>query len=335
MSISLADTGRVVLEPIYDEWEGLPLVEKLLDDGLLEFAFEILKTQKESSKKYKLWARYLNESGQPQKVSQLIDEGFELARSFYLMKNWEKCSQARVNTDDLLPAFAMKILIECHLKSSKLETAWKLMNSTQDSQILDLKFKMLVQNQLFGEALKFLTELPQDSVNLETQMEWVQQLPDFEKAQAVDFLIIKFPSHIKPWLAWSEYQLKSGNLQSALRGFRQLAGLSSDFYSLAGEALRSEGFLEEAYYYSLLIPKAPEGLKLKMNLALDRADWLQLVGLTGAFERSKISNEDNLIYALAYSHLNLGDQPTAIRLSNKLKDTHLRLKFEQLVKIAR
>jgi hypothetical protein len=128
VNVSFAQVGRVVLEPIYDELEGLPLAEKLLDDGQLDLAIQVIKSQKNSSKKTNLWARYLNDNGQPQKVSELISEGFELARSYYLMNDWENCAFVKIENSQSLSPSNLRILIDCHLKSLKFETAWNLIN---------------------------------------------------------------------------------------------------------------------------------------------------------------------------------------------------------------
>jgi hypothetical protein len=330
LSFGQAQKGAVFLEPVYDELEGPQLVEKLLDDGRLEQAQNVLYQLKQNSLKTTLLARLLNESGQPHKVSQILDRGFELARSYYLTQDWEKCSQTRIENLPELSHFKKRIIVECFLKSRQWGKAWSLMETSQEPSILELKFNFLIEHQLYGQALKLIETAADLLLPIETVINWSQKLPEWEKTQAYDLLIVKYPENEKSWLNWTEYQLKNQNAQSALRGFRKLAFLNSEYMALAGEALRTEGHWEEARYISILINSKPEGLKLKMNLALDRGDWFQLAGLTGPFERSSISNEENFIYALAYSHFTLNENEKAKRLSLKLRDPSLKQKYDQL-----
>ncbi len=312
---ALAQNATIQIESIYDEYEGVALVEALLRDGKTLEAENVLRNEVVSEFKTQiLWAKIFNLKKDPraalksiQSISSVNDEvQIETLLAYYQLEKYDSCAAVRFK-DQLKVSFPLiKLQVDCFIRTNQYEKAYQVLKQRTDIDSVDRKFDLLVSLGLFQQALDSAIQRSYDPSQVEIFLKWAESLPKNEKALFLEILRLRFPNQPRVQGAWAQSEYSAGRMISAASGFKIASFLDSSFFHIAAEVFRANRQFCQAQYLGSQIEEPKPHLKFKLSLAIDRGRFSEITGLSGPFLRSDLNEDQDLHYAMAFSFLKQG-----------------------------
>ncbi len=337
--ISFSKNYSISIEPFYDELEDRDLIEALIKDQKIPAAQEQISRLPDSDP-YKLRAQaqvYLLQK-KPDQVLKLLrgqnltdDLKIELARGHFDLKNYSKCSELIESIQISLLNSHPTTFYECLFKSKKFDLASRLASSREDLEHLQLQWNWLISLQLYSSAkYKLVSWAEKLKLDDELVLKFLQELPKIERVTTIEILKAARPESVSILAQWSESEFRNNRPISAASGFQKVSAMNSDYLFAASELLRSLGAYQQARYLTQMDSQAENQLRAKISIAIDQNAYSQISGLAGPFERSKLIEDQDIVYAFVYSLSPIRIEK-AKRFSSFIHRTDLKMKVDQLL----
>lgn len=338
-ALALQDVIRI--EPAYDEYEGLELVEILIRDGQYQNAENLLKAENDVDLRTQvLWAKLFNSKGQPaaalsqlKSVVPLQNEvQAERLMAYYQLGNFKACAELVFPQPGLISVPLSKISLDCMIKTQKFEKAFQLLKNRNEIELLDAKFQLFVRLGLFQQAFEFAQLNVTSGTYLDIFLNWSESLPKVQRQIFLQSLRLRFPNLSRAQGAWAQNEYSVGRMYSAAEGFRTTSHLDHSYSHLAAEVARSLRQVVQAQYLGSRIIDPSAQLKFKLALAIDRGRYSEIAGLAGPFLRSDLKTDQDLHYAMLFSFIKQGSESKAQYHRASITRDDLVLKVEKLLK---
>jgi len=147
-----------------------------------------------------------------------------------------------------------------------------------------------------------------------------------QKEQAIKILEeakIKYPSEPKIAMVLGHLYLKKDMPHTTAHLFENASYYDSKYKKEASEMYRRAKDLPHALYLNSQISDKVEKLKQKVAIYIARGEFEMIIGLRDGLERYAMLDDDNLLYALAYSYYMIKDYDGAEELFKKISDSEL------------
>ena len=337
--ISFSKNYSISIEPFYDELEGQDLIEALIKDQKIPAAQDQISRLPDSDP-YKLRAQaqvYLLQK-KPDQVLKLLkgqnltdDLKIELARGHFDLKNYSECSEIIESIQLSLLNSHPTTFYECFFKSKKFDLASRLATSREDLEHLQLQWNWLMSLQLYSSAKnKLISWTEKLKLDDELVLKFFHELPKIERVTTLEMLKAVRPESVSILAQWSESEFKNNRPISAASSFQKVSVMNSEYLFAASELLRSRGLHQQARYLSQMNAQSENQLRSKISIAIDQNAYFQISGLAGPLERSKLIEDQDIVYAFVYS-LSPVRREKAKQLSSFIHRTDLKLKVDQLL----
>ncbi len=336
------ESAVVILDPAYDEYDGLELVKVMLKDEATDLAESVLSELPAGVKNLpearllkakilgnqKKWESFL-------KLSDGMDESeldeFKII-AFHETKNWEKCIS--INDHNLAPLIPLKF--NCAMNAGKPEIAYKILKKAPKvSNLLKMQINFLIDHGLVEEAKNiiytkaiYLTET--DLFLLLDQMK--------EKKLTRELLpILEFLKNLRPnndlLLYFAQITFSQGLPHATAEAFSEVSIERPTFSFHAAEVLRDLKKHDRAEFMQFFIPDEKQLLKQKLALWLDRGKFRKISSLKRSLPRGELRFDDEANYSLAYSLMKTGQIEDVLRFLNKITKAEILPKATALQKI--
>ncbi|HBR98105.1 MAG TPA: hypothetical protein DD979_12115 [Gammaproteobacteria bacterium] len=344
-----------------EEADYLGLAALMIKDGQYLRAGESLEKVDTSVKKFD-WQRYHTLRGlvyQEQELHQQTIDAFTAAQAagqedpiinVYLAKAWfaldelENAKAALDNTGELqqtLPAI-WNLRIGIALKDEDYPSAWTVLDQTialfpQEKAFQRQRFFLAMQLQLFKEAAALgRAYLQQDNVDKADYIAIANALTRSGEAEAaLEFLEqarALFPDKHEVYLALGHAYLALDQVHTAAAMLEAGARIKPAMYKDAAELYRRANNIERALYLNARVSDQAEKLKQRLAIFLEGLHYEQIVAMHDELLRVKLMDDENIRYALAYSHYKTGDFEEAETLLQTLTNPSLFRKSAELRK---
>ena len=337
------ESSVMVLDPAYDNFDNLDLVNALLKNDDLDLAESIFNNLPIEVKnnpeailpkakilgKQKKWKPFLEIAENIENKE--IDE-FKIY-GYYETKQWEKCLQI----SDYGISELVSLKYDCAIKAQNLPKAWEILRkSPKNSNIIKLQVKFLLDQNLIQEAQQMIFL---KSVYL-TETDLFLILDQFKEKKAIkellpllEFLKLAYPSNTDLLLYYAQVSFGEKLYHAAADAF-SLASLDRPTFAYHGaEVLRNLKKYERSRFMQFFIPEEKQLLKQKMALWLDQGKFREISTLKRTLPRSELRSDDEANYTLAYSLLKTGQLDDVIRPLNRVIKAELLSKATALQKI--
>lgn len=337
--IAVCKTYSIKVEPFYDELEGRSLVEALIRDQKIPVAQDQISKLVDSDP-YKLLAQaqVYNLQNNANQVLKLLENKaltdhlkIELARAFSSLKDYSRCSEMIGSIPMEFLNSHTALFYDCFIKTKKWDLAFSLANSREDIEHLRLQWNWMMSFHLYSSAKQKLV-IWTEKLGLDDEwvIKFLNELPLIERATTLEIIKAIRPQSVSILAEWSENEFKNNRPISAARGFQKVSGLNSDYLFASSELLRSRGLYQQARYLSQIDSQSENQLRSKISIAIDQNAYYQISGLAGPLERSKLIEDQDLVYAIVYS-LSPVRREKAKHLSGFIHRTDLKLRVDQLL----
>lgn len=337
------ESAVLVLDPAYDDYDNLELVNVLLKDGSVDLAEsvfnnlpkritndpEALLLNAKILGKQKKWKPFL------ELAENLNDKAIDELKIFayYETQQWEKCQN--VSDHGIMELVPLKY--DCAIKAQNLEKAWQILKkSPKNSNIIKLQVKFLLDQNLIQEAqsLLFLK-----SVYL-TETDLFLTLDHFKEKKAnrellilLEYLKLAYPTDKDILLYYAQVSFGEKLFHAAADAFSLVSLERPTFAYHAAEVLRNLKKYERSRFMQFFIPEDKQLLKQKIALWLDQGKFREIASLKRSLPRSDLRSDDEANYTLAYSLLKTGQLEDVVRPLNRIIKAELLSKATALEKI--
>jgi len=110
--------------------------------------------------------------------------------------------------------------------------------------------------------------------------------------------------------------------------FERLAARKPKYYADVAELYRKAGKVLRAQYFNSLVEEQDKKFRQRFSLALGKQNFSKAVSMKPTLSRLGLLEDQNLIYALAFTHFQLGELDPAKEMLTKINDADL---FEKVV----
>ncbi len=337
--VSFSKTYSISIEPFYDELEGRNLIEALIKDQKIpEAQDQILKLSDSDPFKLKAQAQVYLLQKQPELVLKLLKNQnlsdvlkIELARAHFELQKFSVCSDIIETIKAELLSLHPSAFYSCFFKNKKWDLAFKLAASCEDLEHLQLQWNWMMSFQLYSSAkLKLISWTENSQLDDELVLKFLSELPKIERVLSLEMIKAIRPISVPILAEWSESEFKSDRPISAAGGFQKVSAMNSDYLFAASELLRSLGSFQQARFLSQMNSDVENQLRSKISIAIDQNAYSQISGLSGPFERSKLIEDQDIVYAFVYS-LSPVRPEKAKRISSFIRRADLKTKVNQVL----
>jgi len=320
-----------VKDPIYDDLEGYDLVTALIKDGKTAQAAEELKSsrlRKENPAIYRLLVSQLHYSkGEWQKAYDEADdvptsEQFNYAllvkaRAAFQLNAYGKCQKSF----SLVPMEAIAIendfiwRAQCEYKTKMYPQAWQSLLRGQkkfsgfgiEREMIAFKVDLKMPHEALTQSLNWFAAnayLPGQILNV-AEIFHQNNFPDYARA-VLELGRAKFPMHLDINLTLSQLYFQKNLLLAAEEGFMRASFSDAKYFYHTAEMNRQLGNYERSQYFNAFVRDPKEKLKQKIATYVDAGKFPLIASLEPVINRSDLSRDDEIRYALAYSLVKMG-----------------------------
>ncbi|MBY0315141.1 MAG: tetratricopeptide repeat protein [Bdellovibrionales bacterium] len=316
-----------VKDPMYDELEGLDLIEALVRDNKLTLAEEeFQKKHPKSARSYYLKGRlryaqekWVDATGEFTSAANFESDP-ELKNSisiFHAMslshrQMWKECrdqfskvERRRMNLESQVLARA-----SCEKNSGDFSQAWKTLAWAQRQwnsfSVKNEEIQLLLDLKLVHQAQSAAFEWFRVHAGLASQYQNIAEVffQRGESESALELLELgrlAHPLNVDLNLALAQFYFQKNNYGASAEGF-VYASLSDNKYSFhAAETYRQMHLFQRSQFWNQFIVDPKEKLRQTMALYIDQAQYPKISTLENIIMRSELHKDDELRYALAYS----------------------------------
>lgn len=321
------------LDAKYDDFDGFPLVERLVADGkwadaekeikglistdahLASYWWGVVEFKKGNHKaaEQKLLAAKLGKE-----TSQYSLKDIYLGRVQLQLEKYKECAQSYERVADKT-AIADEDTLSwslCYKKTKQFDKAWSIISpavkTSRNIQILEFANTLLVE-------LKVLY------VSLNLSLEWLSRhgavssdflsIADFYgknkfsdgQMKVLEMARLRFPLDVDIQLSMNQLFYEKGMLLAVEEGFSRAAIVDKKYAYHAAEMNRQVGRYERSLYFNSLIPDESEKLRQKLAIYVDKNQFAMIASLESILLRSPLIKDDEVRYALSYSLVKMGE----------------------------
>lgn len=339
-------SGRAAhwLDPQYDPYSGFDLVQALLKDDETEYAQTVLNEIKINSPEkmivFHFWQGQI--AFQKKQWTQAIEAWTQIplttnnelalklgeAHSYNL--NHKKAvfyfEQHRYHPNLLQVQEWSKSLVALGqwAEAISLLKPW----IAKETQILRIWCQILIQNHSTRTAYEQVKSLY--SENIYNSSDYIQiaeifyENQKFEEAFSILRLgLINNPQNLDLNLALIPHYFRKGWLQSAEHAFVTAAHIDSQYFYQAAEMARQNKNWVRARQLNRRISDPQQQLKQHIALAVDQQNYTEIASLESRITRSPLMNDDEILYALAYSLIQAGEHQRSLSYLNTIRSSQL------------
>jgi len=323
MIIAATAFGSVVKDPVYDELEGLPLVEALIRDGKTAAAKTELEKMKPSEAYWKAkgdiamadekWSQALNSYKNmlsPQK------KALYSARAAFELKDHKACTAFfRQSQKDWLDKESDIIKkATCEANAGESEKAWNtLLAGLKNTNSFPLQREQVAFQLSLGLANEALKNALRGSEARSTAelLGLAELFHDKKESLAALTLVevarVRAPFDLEANLSAAQIYFQRGDLRTTADAFERASHSDRKFSYHAAEIHRQLRQPERSAYFAQLIPQEKERLKSRMALYVESNRYPLIASMESVIGRSALKDDDEMRYAMAYSLLRQGD----------------------------
>lgn len=335
--LSIRAASAFVKDPIYDDLEGYELITALINDGKLDLAWGELKLPKNKSNnpaRYHLllgryhaakneWDKAIDAFEKAQKNPGTKNEAdLQSARAHFQIKKYGTC-QSLYGKQDVEPFMLESDWIskaQCEFKNKSSSASWATLTRARqkyasfaiEREWVELQMALQMKHMALTTALDWLhgkSVMPSQFMNLaeifNAQGNVEEALMVLEAGRAQQ------PMNVDINLTLSQIYFQKGLMRASAEGFARAAEKDSKYHYHAAELQRQLGNMELSRYQNIFIADPKEKLKQKIAAFVDAGNFPMIASLENIIQRSELSKDDEIRYALAYSLVREGqiDQP--------------------------
>jgi thioredoxin-like negative regulator of GroEL len=316
-----------VKDPVYDDLEGYELIQVLIRDGKLDLAWEELKQNKIKNTdpgKYQLlmgkyyvgkneWAKALTHFQKAQKQANIQNEAdLQTARTQFQLKDFAQCQELynKKTTEVLLLENDFILKAQCEHKSKLPQKSWmtllqgkeKFPSFSIERELISLKATLGMNHEALTDALEWLhgkNVMSSQFMNLAEIFH--SQGREEEALMVLEAGRAREPMNAEINLTLSQMYFQKNLLRASAEGFARAAESDNKYYYHAAELHRQLGDVQRSSYYNIYIEDPKEKLKQRIAGLVDIGNFPLIASLESIIQRSELSKDDEIRYALAYS----------------------------------
>jgi lipopolysaccharide biosynthesis regulator YciM len=343
LSLSL-EASAFVKDPVYDDLDGYELVSALIRDGKLELAWEELKLDSIKNKdagRYELlvgkyymgkneWSKALDHFKKAQRQTSTMAEADLLAaRSKYQLKQYKDCQDlySKTTTAHLLLENDFILKSQCEYKNQSPQKAWATLLGAKEKfpsfaierELISLKSSLGMAHEALTDALQWL----HSSQVMSSQFMNLAEIFHGQKQENEALMILEAgrarePMNAEINLTLSQMYFQKNLMQASAEGFSRAAESDSKYYYHAAELQRQLGNNQRSNYYNIYIEDPKEKLKQRIAGLVDMGNFPLIASLESVIQRSELSKDDEIRYALAYSLVREGQIDTPLKYLSQI-----------------
>jgi tetratricopeptide (TPR) repeat protein len=333
-------THGFVKDPIYDDLEGVALIQALLKDAKWDLAHEeIAQLEKHdavSGRYYRGQWYYLK--GAPEKAlaafESLKNQNFTdldiwRMRSYAQLKKDEKCLSAVpqfFNRNDVTESdYLMRA--QCAQRLKKNEKAWQTLQQarkrfasyTVETEWLALQLQLGLNHQAWQTAQVWLVQKMAPAPHFLQLAELFQAKGLSELAlKVLELGRLRHPTNMDINLAFSQVYFHKGFLFVAEEGFARAALKDSKYHYHVAELNRQTGRYERSLYFNSHVVEEKERLKQKIATYVDANRYALIASMDSVIQTSELAKDEEILYALSYSLVRNGDREKPLKYLAKI-----------------
>lgn len=327
-----------VKDPVYDDFEGLDLVEALIRDGRLDSAESELRNFKTSERRIKLmgdiaYARQdfktalENYSRLPLTPMYRLLKGrasAQLQRSEQCVENFHLSGDLWLNSENdvTLKAtceFRVKLFAESFatlLAGSKRHPTYGLQRE---------RVSLLLELALSQSALTAALERAQECTS--SELLGLAELFHNKKMNRETLILLelgrtRFPLDVDVNLSIAKAYFTKGDLRATAEAFEQAARLDRKFAYHAAEIRRQIGHKQIAAYWLPLISDEKEKLRARLAGYVDSNSYPLIASMESVLRISALNQDDEVRYALGYSLYRQGEIEKPLKYLSQIRSPH-------------
>lgn len=306
-----------VKDPVYDELEGLPLIDSLIRDGRLSQAETELKSINERTDAYHHSVGHLHMARENwaaardsyRRATPTDRRDLWLARSYERLEAFNECVSAFENSGALwLNSEADSIRkAACEFKAGRIRAAWSTL-----TQAFDRYRSFSLQRERVSLALE--CGLSQEALelalgdNLLTSGEWLALAElfhlkklDQEALILLEWARLRAPFDVDVNLSLAQVYFAKGMKLATVEAFHRASLTQPKYHYHLAEFHRQAGRHVQAQYHNILIPEKNEKFKAQLAQLIDRQHYPLIGAMEPLVLRSDLNRDDEVRYAMAYA----------------------------------
>lgn len=347
--VPLLSAGAVrveVLDPAYDEFEGLDLVEALIRDGRLDEAEVLLRRGQDSDRSRLLKGDLALSRGQAdlalsewQGVSEKSGElVHRRAQAYARLDNWSRCAEEFESK----PARGESLIFleaACLERAARFEEAWLTLQRGGEAWTFEVeRIAYLLRRGLRQVALeRSLLMLASKDPAAKSRAIMAAEIlaaggASAEALRMLEAARVKWAGDPEVLLSWAQVAHQHGFSLAVAEAYEHVAWSRPKYFYHAAELWRQSGRLDRSLMMNTFIVDEVEKLRQRVALAVDQGRYDQIIALAGALSRSELAMDDEINYALSYAYALWGSHSQALRVLDRVTKAELLHKVSALRK---
>ncbi len=231
---------------------------------------------------------------------------------------------------------------QCRWKLGEAEAAWSSLDEGEtrfpdDARFVRRKLFLLVELGLFQEAVelgeRFFTHYVVKEADFLAFGEALRKNRQYEKALAfLENARLRFPENETFPLLLSNLYRETGNLRFSARLMEEAAYRNPKYVQEAAERYRAAGDLRKALYHNARIENQKDKIRQRLAILLQMGRYEMASAMAGRIRRLGLLDNEDIRYALAYAHYQVGRRREAEAHLKKLTRSDLFRKAAMLRK---
>jgi tetratricopeptide (TPR) repeat protein len=326
-----------IKDPVYDNYDGLDLVEALIRDGNLKGAAEELNEIPSSSRKW-LVAGHLDYAAKrfPQAIKnyQKADEDQSrnvfLARAFGRNQEWKDCHRIYAKSAELWLVREEDVVLKanCEYQVQKWQNALNTLtqgyNKAPTFVLQREQTALLLEMGLTRTALDtvFNLRMPSASESLAMAELFHNKKLIEDTLTVLEWTRTRFPFDLDTNLTLAKVYFGKGQLRTTAEAFERAARVDSRYAYHATEIRRQLGEFQIAQYWTPFVPDEKERLKARMALYVDSNRYPMIASMESVLATSALKADDEVRYAIGYSLARLGGTDRPLKYLAQIRSPH-------------
>lgn len=354
--IALASTPLEIKDPIYDDYDGLALVEALQRDGKSEAALQLLESLKvrENAEGKRVKGEILFSLGRNVESISAFQQALRLSSSSarpailaklakvqFAEKDIPGCeASARAAGNEMFSSEENVLLLaRCEAKhpDKALAALHQGLKQWKSFALFQEKVRLFIQLKLFGvaysEAESKVTEKISSSEVLSLVELFLAANRREEALRLLELARLLHPTDRDMALAIAPLYHQKGMARATVAAFELAARFSSSYAEHATELHRQLGNSQRSLQFQVQIPGEKEKTRQRIALAVEKNRWEQVSSLDSVVKRSGLQSDDEVSYALAFSLLRVGAVDRAQGYLSSIRTPSLMTKVAALRKV--
>lgn len=337
LSLSLT-APAAVKDPIYDDFEGLDLVEALIRDGRFDLAENELKNVPPSERRTRVagdltYAAQKFESAYEtyRKLSPGPQNDLSRARAAAQLKKWPECVQHFQNSGRLWLGAEADVIFKanCEFQDRRFADSLATLVSGKKTHpgfsLQREQVSLLLELSLSQSALSAALERAQESTPVE--LLGLAELFHAKKLRRETLILLelgrtRFPFDVDLNLSLAKAYFAKGDLRSTAEAFERAARVDAKFTYHAAEIRRQLGDKQTAAYWLPQIADEKEKLRARLAYYVDSSWYSLIASMDGLVASSPLNRDDEVRYAMGYSLFRQGQTEKPLKYLSQIRSPH-------------